>query len=251
MTATPALSALRFDEPAGVAVRGTLVLVPGRGETPAIYERFGRRLAADAYRVVVLTPPSDDVDRATAELTAALAEADPTVPRVVVGSDAGAAFAAWAAARGDLPTVDALVLAGLPVAATSPERGWDDELDARTACSAHRARIGEGRVRPAALFEPVPDTWLDAAVPARIDVPVLGLHGASDVVSPVAEARRWYAAVPRAELVTVAGGRHDALNDATHRTAAATLVLFLERLKADASLARLATTERALDGSTL
>lgn len=250
MTASPAQSALRFDEPTGVAVRGTLVLVPGRGETPEIYERFGRRLAADAYRVAVLTPPTDDAARATADLTAALDEADPAVPRVVVGSDAGAAFAAWLAARGDLPTVEALVLAGLPVALTSPQRAWDDEVDARTACSAHRARIGDGRVRPAALFEPLPEAWLEPGIPARIGVPVLGLHGAADVVSPVEGARRWFAAVPRAELVTVAGGRHDALNDATHRTAAATLVLFLERLKADASLARLATTERALDGST-
>lgn len=37
--------------PQGLRVRGTVVVVPGRGETRATYGRLGRRLAADAYRV--------------------------------------------------------------------------------------------------------------------------------------------------------------------------------------------------------
>jgi hypothetical protein len=36
--------------------------------------------------------------------------------------------------------------------------------------------------------------------------------------------------------VTFNGGRHDVLNDALHRTAAATVVLFLERLRLSADL---------------
>jgi alpha-beta hydrolase superfamily lysophospholipase len=67
-------------------------------------------------------------------------------------------------------------------------------------------------------------------------VPVLGLHGAADAVSPLAADRERYAAAPRAELVSIAGGRHDALNDITHRTAAATVILFLERLRLGAEL---------------
>jgi hypothetical protein len=30
-------------EPDGIAPRGTLVVIPGRGEQPALYTRFGRR----------------------------------------------------------------------------------------------------------------------------------------------------------------------------------------------------------------
>jgi len=30
-------------EPDGIAPRGTLVLIPGRGEQPVLYTRFGRR----------------------------------------------------------------------------------------------------------------------------------------------------------------------------------------------------------------
>ncbi len=43
--------------------------------------------------------------------------------------------------------------------------------------------------------------------------------------------------MPRAELVSITGAPHDVLNDQTHRTAAATVVLFLERLRAGQSLA--------------
>lgn len=46
--------------PEGLLTRGTVVVVPGRGETPATYTRFGRRLAADAYRVRVVTAPEPD-----------------------------------------------------------------------------------------------------------------------------------------------------------------------------------------------
>ena len=44
-------------EPDGIAARGTLVVVPGRGEQPALYTRFGRRIASDGYRVHVVADP--------------------------------------------------------------------------------------------------------------------------------------------------------------------------------------------------
>lgn len=37
--------AVAWNEPDGLMRRGTVVVVPGRGEVPAVYERFGRRLA--------------------------------------------------------------------------------------------------------------------------------------------------------------------------------------------------------------
>lgn len=40
-----------WNEPDGLISRGTVVVIPGRGELPTVYERFGRRLASDAYRV--------------------------------------------------------------------------------------------------------------------------------------------------------------------------------------------------------
>ena len=48
---------------------------------------------------------------------------------------------------------------------------------------------------------------------------------------------------PDAELVSITGTRHDALNNMTHRTAAAIIVLFLERLRQDGHRAPIAITE--------
>lgn len=230
-------TALTWTEPDGIAARGTVVVVPGRGEQPELYERFGRRIASDGYRVHAVTEPAQDEVTATGQIAALLA-ADSPAPHVLAGSDTGALFAAGLAASGDLPEIAALVLAGLPAplaAAPAPAAtvSWDDELDTRTACPTHRARLTAGNLRRGALYEPVPAGWLTRAGLSRVSQPVLGLHGADDPVSPLSAARAQYAALPRAELVSITGGRHDALNDQTHRTAAAVVVLFLERLRRD------------------
>ena len=47
-----------YTGPAGLRTRGTVLVVPGRGEGEATYQRFGRRLAADSYRVRVRNEPS-------------------------------------------------------------------------------------------------------------------------------------------------------------------------------------------------
>ncbi|MFI5064826.1 MAG: hypothetical protein ACHP9Z_12730, partial [Streptosporangiales bacterium] len=76
-----------------------------------------------------------------------------------------------------------------------------------------------------------------------VDQPVLGIHGADDPVSSLADACARYAAAARAELVSIAGGRHDTLNDLAHRSVAATIVLFLERLRLGPQLPVVAVTE--------
>lgn len=45
-------------EPDGIAPRGTLIVIPGRGEQPELYERFGRRIAGDGYRCTLSRIPS-------------------------------------------------------------------------------------------------------------------------------------------------------------------------------------------------
>jgi alpha-beta hydrolase superfamily lysophospholipase len=221
-----------WDEPAGLNPRGTLIVIPGRGEQPGVYERLGRRLAGDAYRVRVVSDPTADLALATAEVAGLLAGPASVAPRVLVGSDTGALFAAGLAASGRAAGADALVLAGLPVpAAAAPAAAWADELNARTTCPTHRERLAGPELRRGALYDPVPEGWDEQADLAAITVPVLGIHGAEDQVSPLAAVRPRYAAAPGARLVSIAGTRHDALNNQTHRTVAATIVLFLERLR--------------------
>jgi pimeloyl-ACP methyl ester carboxylesterase len=242
-----------WTEPEGLSPRGTLIVIPGRGESPDIYERFGRRIASDAYRVQVVTNPVEDPTLTEEQIRSAL---DGPRPVAVVGSDTGALFAAGLVASGRLPEADALVLAGLPTdtipADTGPADGapdsasagsWDDELEARTACPTHRGRLAGPALRRGALYEPVPEGWTELADLRAVTVPILGIHGAADPVSPLSAARARYAAAPRAELVSITDGRHDALNDITHRTAAATVIVFLERLRLGANLPPIAVRE--------
>ncbi len=228
-------SSFSWDEPKGLAARGTLIVLAGRGEHGGVYERFGRRLAFDAYRVRSLGDPSTDpsvLDRA-AKL---LADESLPGPKVLVGSDTGARHAARLAAE-QIPGLDALILVGLP---TTPWTGgsWESEAEARTACPTHRSRLAEDpEFRRGALDElpELPEPRLDL-----VRVPVLALHGREDTVSPLAQALDAYAGHPHVTTVTFNGGRHDVLNDALHRTAAATVVLFLERLRLSPELPTIA-----------
>jgi alpha-beta hydrolase superfamily lysophospholipase len=73
---------------------------------------------------------------------------------------------------------------------------------------------------------------------------VLILHGTADPITPVAAVRALAARIPQAELATVHGGRHDVLNDAPHRTVAAHVVQWLERLRTGAVDTPILTVER-------
>jgi alpha-beta hydrolase superfamily lysophospholipase len=215
---------------------GTLIVLAGRGEYGGVYERFGRRLAFDAYRVRALGDASAD-PAVLDEAAKLLADESLPGPKVLVGSDTGALYAARLAAE-HTPGVDALILVCLP---TSPwaSGSWEAEVEARTGCPTHQGHLAnDPHFRRGALDsvpEP-PQLHLD-----RVQVPVLALHGKDDTVSPVEKALAAYAGV---RTVLFNGGRHDVLNDALHRTAAATVVLFLERLRLSAELPLIAE-ERA------
>jgi alpha-beta hydrolase superfamily lysophospholipase len=211
--------------------RGTIVLLPGRGEHGGVYERLGRRLSADGYAVHAAdSTPGDDLGvlaRLVAETTASAAQ-----PIVLAGSDTGALQAlALAAAPGHRPA--GVIIAGLAYPGTMPQRSWDEELEARTACPTHRRRLTEDtRFVRGALTGPVPAALLSAELPLnRISLPVLLLHGDADPVTAPAVARSIATRLPRAELATIHEGRHDILNDIDHRSVAAHIVQWLERLR--------------------
>jgi alpha-beta hydrolase superfamily lysophospholipase len=221
-----------WDEPAGGTPRGTLVMLPGRGETAASYERFGRRLAADAWRVRLVPVDLDDLDATREWVEKLLADESLPSPKVLVGADSGATLAALLA---PMLRVDGAVLAG--IALPGPAGAWDsweDEVEARTACPVHRRVITEddGFDR-GGLGRPLPWRSVHVIDPGK---PVLALHGTADPVTPVDAALAAYDAQADAVVRLVDGGRHDILNDASHRSVAATIVLFLESLRLGAEL---------------
>jgi alpha-beta hydrolase superfamily lysophospholipase len=225
-----------FDNPPHLAARGTVVVLPGRGEDASVYERLGLRLSFDAYRVRVLDDPTRDPAAATAVVKALLADDG---PHVLLGSDTGALFAALLVAEG-VVTVDGLVLAGVPITAPAGEAlDWEAELAARTTCPTHRARLTDDTdFHRGALWTAPPPDWADRANPAAIPVPVTGIHGADDPLSPLDDVRAWFTRLLQGELVSLAGTAHDALNNQTHRTAAAVIIRFLERLRVGAPIDR-------------
>jgi alpha-beta hydrolase superfamily lysophospholipase len=214
-----------WDEPDGLAARGTVIVLTGRGETSLSYQRFGRRIAADAYRVRVVEADLDDLATAQKQVQALLVDDDLPAPKVLIGSDTGATYAAKLA--GELDLVDGVVLAGPALPDSAAVAGWEDELEARTACPTHRRVISDddGFAR-GALARPVP---FDLIVPTK---PALVLHGSADPVTPLAALSEPF----RDVLRTVVGGRHDVLNDVSHRSVAATVILFLESLKLGSEL---------------
>lgn len=92
------------------AHRGSVVILPGRGESPAAYDRLSVVLGWAGYDVVMLA--ASDVDEATERLRV-LAEEDRRYPRVVLGADTGA-ISALRLVRTPGIAVDAAVLLGLP-----------------------------------------------------------------------------------------------------------------------------------------
>ncbi|WNF00774.1 alpha/beta hydrolase [Streptomyces luomodiensis] len=240
--------------PEGLLTRGTVIVVPGRGETRATYARLGKRLAADAYRVRVIDAPvvEDGGDGGTAGPLTAFADrlaeavvgtagdgtagADGIVhPVVLIGADSGAAAAAALLGRAELPAAgrpDALVLAGLPGRATGAVDTWDAELDVRTSCPTHRTTLTQdSQVRRGSLSVPIPDAVLTAAHDGDIDVPVLFLIGDADPLADHEALTRTATSLDRARLSVVRGAHHDVLNDLQHRSVAAEIITFLETLR--------------------
>ncbi|MFF2696989.1 alpha/beta hydrolase [Streptomyces cyaneofuscatus] len=228
--------------PEGLAIRGTVVVVPGRGETRDTYTRLGRRLAADAYRVRVVDAvhldaddPAGSLNRFGAQVAEAVAgTAGPdgvARPVVLVGADTGAVAVAALLGSGESAAADAVVLAGLP-ARTAASADWDDELDVRTFCPAHRSTLsGDSGFRRGALDEPVPEALLAAAYESEAEVPALILTGDADPLADRDALTRIAKSLPRARLSIVRDAHHDVLNDMQHRSVAAEIVTFLEALR--------------------
>ncbi|MFD6059813.1 alpha/beta hydrolase [Rhodococcus wratislaviensis] len=219
----------QFDEPEGIGPRGTLVVLPGRGERPLVYERFARRLAADGYRVRIVG------EDAHADAQAQLDSPSAMSPRILVGIDVGALRALHLVQDSGLEA-NAVILVGLPTGDDAGAQSWDDEIGARASCPTQQARLNDPNLlTPGQLTaDRIPEEL--RTVTLRTGLPVLALHGVDDAVSPLSNARARYAESPNVRLLSVAQGRHDVLNSLNHRTVAASVVLFLESLKIGSEL---------------
>jgi hypothetical protein len=216
------------------SVRGTVLILPGRGDVPAYYRRLAARLANDGYSSAIATATIASVDDIVAAWTA---EADGV--RLIVGVDTSAGILATALVEGALsPAPSGVVFAGIAVAGGDVPA--DDELAARSACPVHREVVRGSGAAPIAASAVRP-VWPGRPDPHSVP-PALAIHGGADTIAS-ADAAATLLGGWSAEFTTVAGGLHDVLNDVHHRTVAAEIVGFLERLRADAGAAPILTKE--------
>ncbi|GAA1821899.1 hypothetical protein [Nesterenkonia flava] len=207
-------------------VRGHAVVFQGRGDSPAHYRRLSARLAVDGYTAHVPTTAPRSPQEA-ADLWNRLATGwAPELSTVAIGADTAAGFLAEADQQKLLsPAPGGLVLAGAAVAGATPSA--EDELTLRSACPVHRGVAEEAGAESIRTSSILP-TWSINAP----SIPVLAIHGEADRISPLPEVQHqlhgW-----SAELTTVAGGLHDVLNDVHHRSVAAEIITFVERLRLD------------------
>ena len=245
-----------FSAPQGLRTRGTVLVIPGRGETPATYSRFGSRIAADAYRVRVLPQPLPVESTTTAlrqlshTLVTALTDLDGDLvrPLVLVGTDASAATLAALVGQQSPDSLwwpDALVLAGLPgYGSHEIDGGWESELDVRTHCPTHRGVLTEdAAIHRGSLTEAVEDELLDLAYGNTVDVPHLLLVGDSDPLADRDSLALAAKALPTARLSVVRSAHHDVLNDLQHRSVAAEVITFLEVVRNGSPLQPIVTAE--------
>lgn len=234
--------------PSGLRTRGTVIVVPGRGENHAEYVRLGSRLAYDAYRVRVVSLPATEPDHVAGflgELAQVLSEASAALaaeapdglvrPLVLVGADLGAAGLAALLAESS-PTAqwwpEAVVLAGLPASGARIGSTWDDELEVRSHCPTHRGVLsGDQALQRGALTDALPADLLEASFRDAAALPHLFLVGDADPLADRGEIARLAKSLPLARLAVVCGGHHDVLNDLQHRSVAAEMVGFLEALR--------------------
>jgi 2-polyprenyl-6-methoxyphenol hydroxylase-like FAD-dependent oxidoreductase len=244
---------LDFTAPAGLRIRGTVLVVPGRGETTDTYQRFGRRIAGEAYTVRVLPqPPSaDSTNAALRQLADALDSALPDElnrPLILVGTDAGAATLSALIAE-ESPDAswwpDAVVLAGLPGYGTHDLEGdWESELNVRTHCPTHRGVLTEDSdVSRGTLSAALADNLLDLTYGSTVDVPHLLLIGDSDPLADRDALAGAAKSLPAARLSVVHSAHHDVLNDLQHRSVAAEIVTFLEMVRNGTPLQPIVTAE--------
>ena len=217
--------------PATGTPRGTVVVLGGRGESAEVYTRFADRIAVDGYRVVAL-PDVSATESSFIAVARRVFDENTAGPRLLVASDAAVAHGLRAVTEGDL-VVDGVVVAGtLTLTGTVELSSADDEIAERTSCPVHRVRLaGEGVLAAGALTRSTPRDEVDGELAARIPVPVLALHGDHDGISRLEPAIDVLGGIRDARIFVLEGGKHDVLNDVTHRSVAAEIVQFLERLR--------------------
>ena len=225
-------------------VRSAVVLLHGYGEHLGLYDALARRLVADGHAVYAMDAVGhgrSDGERAVIEswdyyvddarqLAGLAREAHPEVPLVVLGHSGGAVAAMLLALRSP-HIAQALVLSGSPLlrqewieAELALGNAETDGGDPTEWMSTHPEYVHallhdpltwKGGFRRETLLA-VTATWPEIGAgltDGRPDLPILLVHGESDPIVRVDDARQVASQLPHASLHIRPGDLHDVLNE--------------------------------------
>jgi hypothetical protein len=232
--------------------RGRIVILQGRGDDPSYYKRLGLRLALDGYESYVPTRVASNAGDAATIWNELTENWEPETPTIAITADTAGGFLTNAATEQLLDVLpDGIVLTGLALEDAEVDGGTfqgEEELTLRSACPVHRSVVHAAtdteRLLTSAIVPVAPKFPLttDNGATAKI-VPTLVIHGVADAISPIDQVRSKIDGWSSAELVSVSGGLHDVVNDVHHRTVAAEIISFAERIRSDAAAASIVTKE--------
>jgi alpha-beta hydrolase superfamily lysophospholipase len=245
--------------------RAALVFLHGFGEHSGLYHRYAAELGAHGIDLWALDEIGhgltegerghfgsfDDLVANARTLTALVRDESPGVPQVVGGHSLGSLVAILAAL--DNPTTYAgVVVSGAPLspldwlteAVDSPGATLDLDPAELSADPFYLDQLendplaftsGDVVAILAAAFPPV---WkrLDAELP-HLAVPLLAVHGESDLVAPLGGVAAWRDRLPQLQIEVIPDAGHDVLNEVAHQRVADEVASFV--------LAHSATTVRA------
>jgi alpha-beta hydrolase superfamily lysophospholipase len=230
--------------------RAAVIFLHGFGEHTGLYHRYGFALNSvgiDLWAVDQFghgLSPGDRGDFRTIEASSALAEqltelalADhPGIPLVAQGHSFGAVVTLFSL-LGAPDRYSAGVISGAPVIPIAELVDADSSFDLELAwLSADPFYLDSIENDPLAfadadggpLARELDRAWdrFGTELPT-LRVPTLAVHGSGDPIAPIGAVRAYAEQIEPLSLAEIPGGRHDILNDVTHREVAAAIIDFV------------------------
>jgi alpha-beta hydrolase superfamily lysophospholipase len=235
---------------AAEAPRAAVIFLHGFGEHTGVYHRYGFTLNAAGIDLWAVDQfghglsPGERGDFGSIEASNALADrlaelavaANPGIPLVAQGHSFGAVVT-LSRLVDDPGSYRAGVVSGAPLVPIAGMLDADSSFDLDPAwLSADPFYLDTMENDPLAFVDAdgAPLTReLDRAwdrfgvVLPTLSVPTLAIHGADDPIADIGAVRAYAEQIEQLQLVEIAGGRHDILNDTAHREVAAAAIEFV------------------------
>jgi alpha-beta hydrolase superfamily lysophospholipase len=235
---------------AAEAPRAAVIFLHGFGEHTGVYHRYGFTLNAAGIDLWAVDQfghglsPGERGDFGSIEASNALADrlaelavaANPGIPLVAQGHSFGAVVT-LSRLVDDPGSYRAGVVSGAPLVPIAGMLDADSSFDLDPAwLSADPFYLDTMENDPLAfvdadgapLTRELDRAWdRFGAVLPTLSVPTLAIHGADDPIADIGAVRAYAEQIEQLQLVEIAGGRHDILNDAAHREVAAAAIEFV------------------------